>query len=80
MRLIICSVFILLVGCASEQRLAEFEQGIPNEIDCPGGVEHSYDTTIYSSDEPENVGKTKVKATCRQIDMRTEQEKQLGKR
>lgn len=80
MRLMVCAVLVLLAGCASEQQVAEFDQQMPNEIDCPGGVEHSYDTTIFSSDEPENVGKTKVKATCRQIDMRSDLEKQHGKR
>lgn len=80
MKLIVCSVLVLLAGCASEQQLAEFEQQIPSEIDCPGGVEQSYDTTIFSSDEPENVGKTKMSAKCRQIDMRSDLEKQHSKR
>lgn len=80
MRLIVCSFLVLLTGCASQQQVAEFEQTIPNEMDCPGGVEHSYDTTIFSSDEPQNVGKTKVNAKCKQIDMRSELEKQHSKK
>ena len=80
MKLIVCSFLVLLTGCASQQQVAGFEQHIPNEIDCPGGVEHSYDTTIFSSDEPQDVGKTKVNAKCRQIDMRSDLEKQQNKR
>ena len=80
MKLIVCSFLVLLTGCASLQQLTGFEQGIPNEIDCPGGVEHSYDTTIFSSDEPQSVGKTKVNTKGRQIDMRSDLEKQQNKR
>lgn len=80
MKLIIAGLVLVLAGCASEQQMAEFEHGMPNEIDCPGGVEHSYDTTIFSSDEPQKVGKTKVNTKCRQIDMRSEIEKQHSKR
>lgn len=80
MKLIIAGLVLMLAGCASEQQLAEFEHGIPKEIDCPGGVEHSYDTTIFSSEEPQSVGKTKVNTKCRQIDMRSDIEKQHSKR
>ena len=80
MRLMVFSFLVLLGGCASQQQVTGFEQDMMSEIDCPGGVEHSYDTTIFNSDEPQNVGKTKVNSKCRQIDMRSEMEKQQGKR
>lgn len=76
MRLIVCSFLILLTGCASQQQLADFEQDRLNEIDCPNGVEHSFDTTIFSSDEPQSVGKTTMNSKCKPIDMRSELEKQ----
>jgi hypothetical protein len=80
MRLMVCSFLVLLSGCASQQQVSGFEQDMMSEIDCPGGVEHSYDTTVFSSDEPQNVGKTKVNTKCRQIDMRSDIEKQHDKR
>lgn len=80
MRLVVFSFLVLLTGCASQQQMAGFEQDRLNDIDCPGGVERSYDTTIFSSDDPQSVGKTKVTAKCKQIDMRTEQEKQHSKK
>jgi|GEM_PF-2070870 len=80
MRLMVCSFLVLLGGCASQQQVTGFEQDMMSEIDCPGGVEHSYDTTIFNSDEPQNIGKTKVNSKCRQIDMRSDLEKQQGKR
>lgn len=78
MRLMVCGVLVLLAGCASEHQVAEFEQQLPSEIDCPGGVERSYNTTIFSDDEPQTFGKTKVVAKCKQIDMRSDLEKQYG--
>lgn len=53
MKYSVITLMVLLAGCASQAQLDEFERGMVNDIYCPGEVDESYSTTIYSSDNPE---------------------------
>ena len=51
-------------GCASPEQQQSFEQAMLEQANCSGEVEQSYRMTIYSSDEPEKVGKTELQKKC----------------
>ncbi|WP_151172791.1 hypothetical protein [Pseudoalteromonas ruthenica] len=53
-----------LAGCASPEQQQSFEQAMLEQANCSGEVEQSYRMTFYSSDKPENVGKTELQKKC----------------
>jgi len=70
-------ITLLLSGCASQQQKGEFEDVVIADHHCPGEIDRSYNTTIYSSDEPEKIGKTEVTTHCTPVKTETEFERDL---
>lgn len=70
-------ITLLLFGCASQQQMGEFEDVVIADHHCPGEIDRSYNTTIYSSDEPEKIGKTEVTTHCTPVKTETEFERDL---
>lgn len=59
MKYTLAFIALLLSGCASQQQMGEFEDVVIADHHCPGEIDRSYNTTIYSSDEPEKLAKLK---------------------
>ncbi|WP_088329790.1 hypothetical protein [Lacimicrobium sp. SS2-24] len=76
MRLLCCAVCILLFGCASQEQLAEYEQGMRDDVHCPGEAEQSYRATLYSSEDKEKMGKIQVSTHCQPVETSTEFERE----
>jgi hypothetical protein len=77
MKYTVTFIALLLSGCASQQQTGEFEDVVIADHHCPGEIDRSYSTTIYSSDEPEKVGKTEVITRCNPVKTETEFERDL---
>jgi hypothetical protein len=61
---LLISSIVLLSACATNEEVDELDRNLMLDINCPGKVERSYSTTIYSSSDKNKPTKTVAETNC----------------